>query len=410
MMPLSWAKLNALAGIYGDSFYLLDSAKFKANYQTFLNAFQSVYANSQVAYSYKTNYTPQLCQIVQQIGGYAEVVSGMEYDLALKLKVPAERIIFNGPYKPVADFERALLHGSIINLDGAYEVTQLQNLAMRYPDKTFKVGIRCNFDVGTPQRSRFGFDVDSPNFSALLQTLHDIPNCQIVGLHCHYLAPERSAANYALIAQRMVTLAVTAFAEQPLAFIDLGGGFFSRMRDELQQQFPHPIPDFEAYGYAIGSVFACAFPVEGPELILEPGLALVADAMQFVAKIIDIKQINTRHNIALVAGSQYDIKPTLSHRNLPINVVSAPTGQTTNGVFDIVGTTCMENDCLFSGYKGDLKTNDFVVFNNVGAYTTVLRPPFINPAAAILALDAQGGCEVIRRRETTEDIFKTYTL
>lgn len=410
MSLLSWAAVEGLADVYGDSFYLLDLAKFATNYHAFLSAFQSVYANSQIAYSYKTNYTPQFCQWVQQNGGYAEVVSGMEYDLALTLKVPAERIIFNGPYKPVTDFERALLNGSIINLDGAYEVTQLQSLAMRYPDKKLKVGIRCNFDVGTPQRSRFGFDVDSPDFSALLQTLRDIPNCQIVGLHCHYLAPERSAANYARIAQQMVTLALTEFAEHPLAFIDLGGGFFSHMSAELQQQFPYPIPDFEAYGYAMASVFAHAFPHNnGPELILEPGLALVADAMQFVAKIIDIKQIDTRH-IALVAGSQYDVKPTLSPRNLPIQIISAPTGHSTNNVFDLVGTTCMENDCLFRGYTGSLKANDFVIFNNVGAYTTVLRPPFINPAAAILAIDTTENCTVIRRKETTEDIFKTYIL
>jgi arginine utilization protein RocB len=30
----------------------------------------------------------------------------MEYDLALRIGVPAERIIFNGPYKQLSDFKR----------------------------------------------------------------------------------------------------------------------------------------------------------------------------------------------------------------------------------------------------------------------------------------------------------------
>ncbi|NOT83799.1 MAG: decarboxylase [Methylococcaceae bacterium] len=407
-MHLSWEILNNLAESYGESFYLLDLAKFQQNYRDFLDAFQSVYANSQIAYSYKTNYTPRLCRLVQDMGGYAEVVSGMEYGLALKIGVPATRIIFNGPYKQATDFEQALLDGAIINLDAAYEVIWLKALAARFPQQTFPIGIRCNFTIATQQRSRFGFDIESADFQHILQSLRDIPNCRVIGLHCHFLAPERSAEAYSVIAKRMVALAITEFSEQPLEFIDLGGGFFSRMGLDLQQQFPHPIPSFVEYGQALAGIFAAAFPgQQGPELILEPGLALVADSMQFVAKTIDIKQVGER-NIALVAGSHYDIKPTLSPRNLPMSVVSNADGQGATQPVDIVGTTCMEGDCLYSGYVGELKANDYVIFDNVGAYTNVLRPPFITPAPPILSLAASGTCEVVRRRETAADLFASY--
>lgn len=412
-MNFSWADLQALSESYGDSFYLLDLAKFQANYHDFLAAFQTVYANSQIAYSYKTNYTPRLCQLVQGMGGYAEVVSGMEYGLALRLGVPAERIIFNGPYKQAADVERALLGGSVVNLDAAYELVWIKALAARFPQHIFRVGVRCNFAIATQQRSRFGFDVDSDDFQRVLHALRGIHNCRIVGLHCHFLAPERSAEAYADIARRMLRLALNECASETLEFIDLGGGFFSRMRLDLQQQFPYPIPTFTAYGQAIADVFAAAFPSgNGPELILEPGIALTADTMQFVAKIIDVKSIGERH-VALAAGSQYDIKPTLSPRNLPMTVVSAAIGSALDRpwqVVDVVGSTCMEGDCLYSAYTGALKADDYVVFDNVGAYTNVLRPPFINPASPILSLDASGACEVIRRRETAEDVFVSYAF
>jgi diaminopimelate decarboxylase len=115
----------------------------------------------------------------------------------------------------------------------------------------------------------------------------------------------------------MIKLALTEFAQDNLKYIDLGGGFFSPMPIKLQQQFSHPIPTFSDYGYAIANEFKAAFPKNGPELILEPGISLTADTMQFVTKIIDIKA-QEKHQIALAAASRYDIKPNLSARNLPL--------------------------------------------------------------------------------------------
>jgi diaminopimelate decarboxylase len=56
--------------------------------------------------------------------------------------------------------------------------------------------------------------------------------------------------------------------------------------------------------------------------------------------------------------------------------------------------------------------NDYIVFHNVGAYTIVLKPPFIAPAAPILAVSAagKGKFEVVRRRETFDDVFATYAF
>ncbi|MEO1883834.1 MAG: hypothetical protein ABGX71_09780 [Methyloprofundus sp.] len=411
-MSLSWNTINAIAQQYGDSFYLLTPSRFEANYQRFLAAFQSEYQNSRIAYSYKTNYTPLLCQLVQKMGGYAEVVSGMEYDLALRIGVPAERIIFNGPYKQLGDFKRALLSSSIVNLDSSYELTMLTTLAAEHLQQNFKVGIRCNFSIGAEHHSRFGFDVGTASFQTTLQTLRAMPNCRIAGIHCHFLAPERSAAAYASIAEQMIAIASSEFSQENLDFIDIGGGFFSPMRPELQVQFPFDVPSFEEYGHAIASVFARAYPEQnGPELILEPGISIAANTMQFAAKIIDLKPAGDRL-IALAAASQYDIKPTLSPRNLPITVYPsvAKNMSTQRQTFDIVGSSCMESDCLYRGYQGELKPGDYVVFDNVGAYTNVLRPPFINPAPPILSYSSKHEIKVIRRRETTDDIFSSYSF
>ncbi len=69
----------------------------------------------------------------------------------------------------------------------------------------------------------------------------------------------------------------------------------------------------------------------------------------------------------------------------------------------------MENDILYTGLSQPLAKHDYVVFNSVGAYTNVLKPPFINPSPAIIALNpATGEFEIIKRAEETADIFATY--
>ena len=51
---------------YGNAFYLLDSEQFRANFKELKAAFSAVYPNFNIAYSYKTNYTPKLCKIVDE--------------------------------------------------------------------------------------------------------------------------------------------------------------------------------------------------------------------------------------------------------------------------------------------------------------------------------------------------------
>ena len=57
---------------------------------------------------YKTNYTPQLCRIVNDEGGYAEIASEMEYYAARKIGVPINKIVYNGPSKSKKSLSKLL--------------------------------------------------------------------------------------------------------------------------------------------------------------------------------------------------------------------------------------------------------------------------------------------------------------
>ncbi|HBX23864.1 MAG TPA: hypothetical protein DEF34_09585 [Desulfotomaculum sp.] len=413
-MNITWSLIRELEEkVGGGSFYLLDLARFRQNFRDLLTSFTERYPGSSIAYSYKTNYIPRLCRLVEQMGGYAEVVSLLEYELAERIGVNPRKIIYNGPCKGLAGIEKALLAGSVVNLDSLGEVHLVEDVAARYPDRLFPVGLRCNFPVEPGLVSRFGFDIDGAEFGRALKIIGGMANCRLSGLHCHFPTPHKSPASYARRTAKMVELYRAHCRGGNAGFLDIGGGFFSRMNDSLAAQFPFPIPGFDDYAQAIAPQLTNAFPDGGgPELILEPGTALVADTMYFVTKVVDCKEVGTQR-VALAAGSVHNIKPTLHNKNLPLQVIGKNGfgGQTGGRCTDITGYTCLENDYLYRGYDGAIDAGDYLVFGNVGAYTVVLKPPFIRPSPAIAAYDAgPGSCEVVRRPESFADVFGTYVI
>ena len=75
-------KLNEVINLekeYGSPLYIFHAGEFKKNYMDLLETFRKIYPKYNIAYSYKTNYTPKICKLVKELGGLAEVVSEMEY-------------------------------------------------------------------------------------------------------------------------------------------------------------------------------------------------------------------------------------------------------------------------------------------------------------------------------------------
>ena len=70
-MNINSVILDELRKEFGETFYLLDSAQFKKNYIELKKQFSEIYPHFNIAYSYKTNYVPKLCKIVNDFGGYA---------------------------------------------------------------------------------------------------------------------------------------------------------------------------------------------------------------------------------------------------------------------------------------------------------------------------------------------------
>lgn len=401
-------RILEFARVHGDSFYLFFPEILKKNVNSFSQAFRRHWQNTQVAYSYKTNYLPRLCSLVSKWGCLAEVVSGLEYQMAKSIGVPGHRVIFNGPYKRPDEMETALVDGAVVNLDSPYEVDLIRGIARRNQNRLLRVGIRAAFSV-QGHGTRFGFDLQSGAFDDAVTQLRAIKNIKISGFHAHIMPPERSLSGYEFVIGTLLALYRQYSHSLSLEFLDVGGGFYSPMPTELVNQFDHHIPTIEEYGSAIGGKMRGVLGAgDHPCLILEPGLALVADTMVFAARVIDLKRVCNR-GVALLSGSVYNVKPTRTRRNLPIRrVVSKGDGDFYEDI-DFVGYTCMEDDILYKGYRGRVAVGDFILFGNVGAYVLPLKPPFIQPNVPVLSLEGNGcNVELVKDGESYNDILGSY--
>ena len=389
-----------------DSFYLLELNKFRQNFIDLKNSFCKVYPHFNIAYSYKTNYIPALCNTVNELGGYAEVVSDLEVEIAIRCGVDPSRIIWNGPVKSEKAVKHLLLSGGNVNVDSYDELKCVMDYLSGKDDVSCGIGIRCNFDIGDGVISRFGIDTDSEDFRNALDLFRDNPGIKLKMLHCHFA--DRTIAHWPSRVKGMIN--VIRKVKERIGYIpervDFGGGIYGRMPEFLRSQFKNVIPKYDDYAQCFVE-FAKEFPEYGPEVIIEPGSALVGDCMKYVSKVEGIKRIRGKEYIT-VCGSQKNI--SMSSVNPParmINIEQSSAEDVENA--DVVGYTCIENDVLFRGYNGKISIGDYVVIENCGSYSIVMKPPFIMANCPVYGLD-NGIIALLKRQENFDDLFHTYVF
>lgn len=402
--------LDRLHAEHGASFHLLDLGRLQRNVADLFAALRAEYPRVMLAHSYKTSHAPAVARTMARAGALPEVVSSTEYALAMRLGADPADILVNGPAKSDAFLEQALLAGSTVNVDSVGEAVRIAAIAGRHPSRRLNTGLRCHVALPGRPPSRFGLDEASGELDAAARRLRERPNVSLRGLHCH-VGGDRSAASYALRTKRLIELADRLFPVAPPDWIDVGGGLAGRMDESLRRQFATPPPDYADYARAIGGAMRARWGgrADAPALMLEPGMALLADTAEFVTRVEAVKRIGDRWH-ATVAGSVYNVKPTLNAFDLPVTVMPATRAAGEPRRWIVGGSTCMEIDVLHAGLTADLAPGDDLVFSNVGAYTFVLTPPFINTAPAIVAVDPDLGCRTARRAETLDDQFATWAI
>ena len=78
---------------------------------------------------------------------------------------------------------------------------------------------------------------------------------------------------------------------------------------------------------------------------------------------------------------------------------------------NFTGYTCLEYDILYRGYTGLLDVGSSVIFDNIGSYSNVLKPPFIHPDVPMIEYrKSDDSLRLIKRAQMAEEIFAQYVF
>jgi diaminopimelate decarboxylase len=398
--------VGALAARFGSPLFVVSEARLRREFRDLRAAFRAVHPDTEIAYSYKTNYLTGLRAILHEEGAWAEVVSGLEYEMAERLGVPGSRIVFNGPYKTEDDLGRAVKDGAWINLDSLDEIAALAEVA-RAAGVVAPVGVRVTAGVTAAPWEKFGFGLEAGLAEEACRRVVASPSLRLAGLHAHLgtdLADPRAFADLLDLAVPLMA----AFERRHRVrwrVLDLGGGLPNRHRHARANPGTTPEQVFPAFARAVGKALAAAARRlrSRPRLVLEPGRAIAEHAVFLVATVASVKRLPSGARAAILDAGVH-LLPTAYYTALDI----APARAAALSVEEVTlfGPLCMQVDCLATGLRlPPLQRGAHLVVKNCGAYADSQSMQFIQPRPAVV-LVSEGRATLLREAERVDHFLE----
>ena len=376
-------------------------------------------SSADIFYSYKTNPVPAVLRILHEQGVGAEVISPYELWLALRLGVPGERIIYNGPAKSFESLCEAVRVGALaINANSSHDLSLISHAAQAVGQRA-NVGIRVS--LASTWQGQFGFNATSGALDEAVAEAQRSTDVDLRAIHVHRGAAMRTAADFQAYVSSVLAFldalrSRTGFHPQ---ILDLGGSLacptvapFERIQHRLNRALgtdllsPDPtsvvgVGDAGVLAVEMVSAHAAAAGLESPKVVLEPGRALTSSSQMLLATVQDVKLDGTIPFAVLDAGMNV-AEPTANEFHQLLHATKSNAAHDTS--YRIVGPICTPADVLYNNWRlPTLEPGDVLAIMDTGAYFVPFSTSFSFPRPAIVV---QRGHTVTlaRGRETFEHL------
>lgn len=403
-----------LAEQFDTPLYVFDEQTLRRRAQRALIAFSQVHPRARVVYAAKACLSPRLVRILHDEGLGLDVVSGGELFAALRAGIPAGHITFHGNNKSERELLEAIAAGvGLFAVDNSEELDRLSDLAAAAgTDVSILLRLNPGVDVHTHDKiktgvvdSKFGFPMWTGDAERAVAMAVRAPGIRLAGYHFHL-----GSQLFDVIPIVRAIKQVVAFAAQMCKRFDVelkvlspGGGYgiaYVEGQDEV------PIEDWAAAIVDTVHRATSSAGLQMPELIVEPGRWIVGPAAIAVYRVGSIKDIpGVRRYVAVDGGMADNIRPALYGARYTATLASR-LGGPEHEVVTIAGRYCESGDVLIRDIAlPPLHLGDLLAIPAVGAYCLPMASNYNHACRPAVILVRDGHAEVIRRRETYEDLL-----
>ena len=407
-MEVGGCDLVDLARRHGTPLYVYDEATVRQRASEYVAAMG---ASGQVLYSAKAFASPKFLRVVAEEGLGLDVVSAGELHLALKSGFPRDRIHFLGNNKSIEDLRSAYAARATIVIDGDHEFDLLREVV---PDGErspvmlrLSPGVKpdTHDHISTGQLdSKFGFSIESGAARQAVETALKHPRLQLVGLHSHIGSQIFALRAYEEAMDIMLGLLAELHRDLGYEPRKLGAGGGLGIAYTHDDDPPTPRDFVETVRGAM--VAGCARrELKVPQLIVEPGRSIAGPAGMALYTVGSIKDIpGVRRYVAVDGGMGDNIRPKLYGARYEAFLASGPE-RTPDGKVTIAGKYCESTDILITDIEMPaLSSGDVIAVPAAGAYCLAMASNYNGmPRPEVLMLH-DGKAEVMRRRETLDDL------
>src|SRR6266550_322606 len=447
---ISGTDATSLTHRYGTPLFVFSEARIRRNIARLQSAAKQVERPIKFCYASKANSNMAVLGVVREAGIDVEVNSGGELYKALRAGFRPDQIIFNGTSKTDEELDEAVRAGIYsINVDSIYEIELVENAVRRARSELnsglppARIALRLVPEIGTRSHlglqsalltSKFGIS-SSEVLEAFRRGLQNPKLIHVCGIHIHVGSQtpdvEPFAESFGSMWEHLV--AIHRETGHTLEHINLGGGIpVNYLRDRSQaDQLPEHERDMlgadlepaivlsEALRVARESARAASAEhlLEQTTLLLEPGRSVIADAGLVLTTVLNIKRPPETGDIWLLTDAGYNIMLSMNNYKWYYHTISATrAGEPHEQNYKVAGPLCDSGDVYFDieregrlpDYRrlpANVEPGEVLALLNSGAYSLAQMFHYNGrPLPAAVMIREDGNAELIRRRDTYEDL------
>lgn len=406
-----------LAETYGTPLYLMDEDKIREKCRVYKHAFEKHFGPSaQPLYASKANSFKRIYEIMKEEGMGIDVVSSGEIYTALRAGFDLSHAYFHSNNKTDEDIRYAMENGvGYFVADNAEEVKAVEaEAARRGICQKLLLRLTPGIDPHTYEAiatgkvdSKFGSAIETGQAEEITVFTLAQPHVELVGFHCHVGSQVFGEDIFERAA--VVMLEFMAKMKEKYGFsapmLDLGGGYGVRYvaRD--------PYLDIETKVGQVAAVIrgTCErLHMAVPEIHMEPGRSIVADAGMTLYTVGTVKKIPGYKNYVSIDGGMTD-NPRFAlygsdYTCLPANKMDEARDFTCS----VVGRCCESGDIIQEHVMmpSSIGRGDIVAVCTTGAYNYSMASNYNRLCRPPIVMLSGGKHYVAVRRESFEDLCR----